>query len=68
MSRLDTLERAVNWFDTGRFHNELARRIAWQTESDGGQISQQLRAALKVGEALVRRTHAPGGAIQQAHI
>ncbi len=47
MSRLDTLERAVNWFDTGRFHNELARRIAWQTESDGGQISQQLRQYLE---------------------
>ena len=47
MSRQDALARAVNWFDSGNFQHELARRVAWRTESDGGHVGPQLRQYLE---------------------
>ena len=42
MSREQTLAAVARWFDSGQFQQELARRVAWQTESDGGQASPLL--------------------------
>lgn len=37
MTRDQLLESASAWFDAGNFQRDLARRVAWRTESDGGQ-------------------------------
>ncbi|ABE43657.1 M20 family metallopeptidase [Polaromonas sp. JS666] len=37
MTRDQLLESASAWFDAGHFQRDLARRVAWRTESDGGQ-------------------------------
>lgn len=46
MSREQTLAGATRWFDSGNFQAELTRRVAWQTEGDGGAAGPQLRQYL----------------------
>jgi acetylornithine deacetylase/succinyl-diaminopimelate desuccinylase-like protein len=44
----DGLLQALDaWFDDGRFAGELARRIAWRTESDGGSVPDTLAGYLR---------------------
>ncbi|HEY3048596.1 MAG TPA: M20 family metallopeptidase [Polaromonas sp.] len=42
MTRDQLLESASAWFDAGHFQRDLARRVAWRTESDSGQPGQAL--------------------------
>lgn len=42
MNRHQLLEAASSWFDSGHFQRDLARRVAWRTESDLGQPGQML--------------------------
>ena len=47
MTRDQLLESASAWFDAGHFQHELARRVAWRTESDGGQPGPALADYLR---------------------
>jgi acetylornithine deacetylase/succinyl-diaminopimelate desuccinylase-like protein len=46
LTRLQTLERAASYFDSGGFRAELARRIAYRTESQEPERGAQLRGYL----------------------
>lgn len=46
MSRQDAISRATNYFDSGAFRADLARRVAIPTESQGGDRADFLRSYL----------------------